>query len=48
MNLLELDEVIAVEELKLLCAIGWYFAIISPFVWRLFFNWYDEKNKDNE
>ena len=28
-------------------AIGWGLAIISPFVWRAVFNWYDEKHKDD-
>ena len=35
------------EELKAMCAIGWGLAIISPFVWRMVYNWYDEKHKDD-
>lgn len=32
--------------LKILAMLGWGLLIISPFVWRAFFNWYDEKHKD--
>ena len=34
--------------IKFVAAIGWYLAIISPFVWKFIFNWYDEKHKDDE
>lgn len=34
--------------IELFAAIGWVFAIISPIVWRAFYNWYDEKHKDDE
>ncbi len=33
--------------IELFTAIGWYLVIVSPFVWRMFYNWYDEKNKDD-
>ena len=34
--------------IELFAAIGWSFAIVSPFVWRAFYNWYDERHKDDE
>lgn len=35
---------VKMEELKVMCAIGWCLAIISPFVWRMVYNWDDEKH----
>lgn len=32
--------------IKLFALIGWCLFIISPFAWRAFDNWYDEKHKD--
>jgi len=32
--------------LEILAMSGWGLLIISPFVWRAIFNWYDEKHED--
>ena len=32
--------------IELFASIGWYLAIVSPIVWRAFYNWYDDKHKD--
>lgn len=32
--------------LEILAMSGWGLLIISPFIWRAIFNWYDEKYKD--
>lgn len=31
----------------MLCELGWALFVISPFIWRFIFNWYDEKHKDD-
>lgn len=33
--------------LETVAAIGWALVVISSFVWRAFFNWYDERHKDD-
>ena len=33
--------------LKVIALIGWALLIISPFVWRAIFNWYDEKHRND-
>ena len=34
--------------LEVFAALGWYLFIISPIIWRAFYNWYDDKHKDDE
>ena len=34
--------------LEAFAAFGWYLFIISPFIWRAIYNWYNEKHKGDE